>query len=121
MIDGDAMFAHLASRRTVREFSAGPVERVVLERLIAAATTAPSATHRQPWRFTVITRPATRAAIVGAVRAATEAIDSVIQAGPHAEEWGSYGDFFWQPLAAAPVIIIPAVKETNDSLAGFFT
>jgi nitroreductase len=52
------------------------------------------------------------------VRAATEAIDRAVRAGPHAADWGSYGDQFWQPLAGAAAIIVPAVREPPDLLAG---
>lgn len=110
---------HLATRRSVREFTAEPVARATLERVLAAAQTAPSATNRQPWRFTVITAAAPRAAIVAAVRARTEAIDAIVRTGPHALEWGTYTDFFWQPLAAAPALIIPAVREHPDTIASY--
>jgi nitroreductase len=118
-ITAEAMLAHLATRRSVREFTAAPVARAVIERVLAAAMSAPSATNRQPWRFTVVTAAAIRERIVAAVRARTEALDRAIQPGRHAAEWGAYGDFFWQPLATAPVIIIPAVREHADALAGF--
>jgi nitroreductase len=42
------------ARRAVREFTAAPVERVTLERLIDAAVQAPSAVNEQPWSFTVV-------------------------------------------------------------------
>ena len=115
----EAMLEHLRSRRSVREFTAAPVGRDVLQRLVAAAVTAPSASNRQPWRFVVVTRATTRAQIANAVRTATEAIDGVVRRGSHAAEWGSYGDWFWQPLAAAAAIIMPAVREPPDQLAGF--
>jgi coenzyme F420-0:L-glutamate ligase/coenzyme F420-1:gamma-L-glutamate ligase len=114
-----AMLEHLRTRRSVRAFTAAPVGRDALERLVAAAVTAPSASNRQPWRFIVVTGAATRATIATAVRAATEAIDRVVLTGAHAAEWGSYGDFFWQPLASAAAIIVPAVREPPDPLAGF--
>ena len=115
----DAMLDHLRTRRSVRTFTPEPVARDVLERLVAAAITAPSASNRQPWRFVVVTRAAARATLVDAVRAATEALDAVIRTGRHAAEWGSYGDKFWQPLATAAAIIVPAVREPPDPLAGF--
>jgi nitroreductase len=115
----EAMLEHLRTRRSVRAFTAAPVARDALARLVTAATTAPSATNRQPWRFVVVTAPRARRAIVDAVRAATEAIDRVVRTGTHADEWGSYGDFFWQPLASAAAIILPTVREPPDALAGF--
>lgn len=118
-ISAEAMLAHLATRRSVRAYTPAPVARPVLERVLAAAMSAPSATNRQPWRFTVVTAAAARGRIVAAVKARTEALDRAIQPGAHAAEWGAYGDFFWQPLVTAPVIIIPAVREHADTLAGF--
>jgi coenzyme F420-0:L-glutamate ligase/coenzyme F420-1:gamma-L-glutamate ligase len=118
-VSGEAMLAHLRTRRTVRSFTEAPVDRAVLERLIAAAITAPSSTNRQPWRFVIVTQAAAREGIVAAVRAATEAIDRVVRSGRHAEEWGRYGDFFWQPLVTAAAIILPAVREPADQLAAF--
>jgi len=119
MIAAGDMAAHLASRRSVREFTAAPVERATIERVVGAAMTAPSATNRQPWRFVVVTAGLARARIVDAVKARTEAIDRAIRVGPHAAEWGAYGDFFWQPLASAPVIIIPAVRAHPDLVAQY--
>jgi coenzyme F420-0:L-glutamate ligase/coenzyme F420-1:gamma-L-glutamate ligase len=119
MISADEMLAHLTSRRSVRTFADAPLERAVLERLLAAAVSAPSASNRQPWRFVVVTAPARRARIAAAARTAAGAIEAIVSRGPHAVEWGHYGDFFWQPLAAATAIIIPAVREHPDQIAGY--
>ena len=45
-------------RRSVRAFSDRPVPREVIERVIAAAGTAPSGAHKQPWRFVAVQDPA---------------------------------------------------------------
>lgn len=42
------------SRRSVREFTAEPVEQKVLRDLIEAAVQAPSAVNQQPWSFCVV-------------------------------------------------------------------
>ncbi len=44
----------LENRRAVREYNDAPVEKVVIERLIHAATLAPSAMNLQPWAFAVL-------------------------------------------------------------------
>lgn len=44
----------LHTRRACREFTARPVSKQDVERLIAAATWAPSAMNRQPWAFVAL-------------------------------------------------------------------
>ena len=115
--DGETMLAHLRGRRSVRAFRDAPVARPVLERLLEAATSAPSSTNRQPWRFAVVTRPALRAAVVDAVRARAEAMKAVIRRSHHAEDFGSYGDFFHEPLETAAAIVVPQYREHPDLIA----
>jgi coenzyme F420-0:L-glutamate ligase / coenzyme F420-1:gamma-L-glutamate ligase len=45
----------LRTRRSIRRFKADPVPEAVIERILITATYAPSAHHRQPWRFAVLT------------------------------------------------------------------
>jgi iodotyrosine deiodinase len=47
----------MARRRTVREFSDRPVAREVIEDCLAAAGTAPSGAHMQPWHFVAVSDP----------------------------------------------------------------
>ena len=110
---------HDGVTRSVREFAPTPVPRPVLERLLEAATTAPSNTNRQPWRFAVVTAAATRAAIADAVRTRADEIRAIIARGHHADDYGSYGDFFHEPLAAATVIVVPQYREYPDLIANF--
>lgn len=56
-------------RRTVRDFAPDPLPAGVLEDAIAAAATAPSGANKQPWRFVVVTDPATKRAIREAAEA----------------------------------------------------
>jgi coenzyme F420-0:L-glutamate ligase / coenzyme F420-1:gamma-L-glutamate ligase len=44
----------IGQRRSVRRYLPGPIEQAVLERILLAATQAPSAHNRQPWRFAVL-------------------------------------------------------------------
>lgn len=50
-------YALMNSRRTVRDFSAKPVPREIIELAIRTASTAPSGAHKQPWTFCVVTDP----------------------------------------------------------------
>ena len=116
---GAAFLAWLRTRRSVRTFADRPIEREVLERLIDAAITAPSNTNRQPWRFAVVTDPQRRAAIASAVKARADEMKAIIARGHHAEEFGNYGDFFHEPLAAAAAIVIPQYRAYPDLIANF--
>lgn len=50
----ERFLARMAERRSVREFSREPVERRLVENAVAAAGTAPSGAHLQPWTFVVV-------------------------------------------------------------------
>jgi coenzyme F420-0:L-glutamate ligase / coenzyme F420-1:gamma-L-glutamate ligase len=41
-------------RRSIRRYLSGPIDELVIERILVAATQAPSAHNRQPWRFVVL-------------------------------------------------------------------
>jgi len=45
----------LLARRSIRRYTDQPVARAVIEDVLNAATWAPSAHNRQPWRFAVVT------------------------------------------------------------------
>jgi len=51
---------HLSRRRSVRAFSADPVPREAIELAVAAANTAPSGAHQQPWTFVAVSDAAVR-------------------------------------------------------------
>ena len=48
------LYKLIRERRSIRRYTQRPVERALVERLLAAAIWAPSAHNRQPWRFAVI-------------------------------------------------------------------
>jgi coenzyme F420-0:L-glutamate ligase / coenzyme F420-1:gamma-L-glutamate ligase len=50
----------LAERRSIRRYLGFPVARGLVDSLLAAATAAPSAHNRQPWRFLVIEEQSTK-------------------------------------------------------------
>ena len=55
----------MSRQRAIRYFTNEPVEDALIERLLAAATGAPSARNAQPWRFIVIRDPDTKAKLGG--------------------------------------------------------
>jgi len=50
----------IRTRRSVRSFTANPVPREIIERIIDGARLAPSANNIQSWEFVVVTDQATR-------------------------------------------------------------
>ncbi|MDP2304750.1 MAG: nitroreductase family protein [Pseudomonadota bacterium] len=113
---GPETLAFLQSRRSVREFDGAPVPRDVLERLLEAATSAPSATNRQPWRFCVLTGEA-RTHVAGLVRARVVEMRAIVARGHHGDDFGSYGDFFHEPLESAAAVIVPSFRTHDDLIA----
>lgn len=59
-MDLDTLERFLATQRAIRHFRAEPVDDALVERLIAAATRAPSGRNVQPWRFIVIRETETK-------------------------------------------------------------
>jgi coenzyme F420-0:L-glutamate ligase/coenzyme F420-1:gamma-L-glutamate ligase len=44
-------------------------------------------------------------------------MQEIIRRSHHAEAFGAYGDFFYEPLESAPVIVIPQYREHPDQIA----
>lgn len=57
------LFEAIRSRRSCRNFAPDPVEEKVIEKILEAASWAPSPLNSQPWEFIVITRPETKGKI----------------------------------------------------------
>jgi coenzyme F420-0:L-glutamate ligase / coenzyme F420-1:gamma-L-glutamate ligase len=57
----------LRSRRSVRRFQLQPVPEDAIQRILGAATWAPSAHHRQPWRFAVLASLGSRSRLAQAL------------------------------------------------------
>ena len=70
-------------RRTVREFSARPVPRALIEECLRAATAAPSGANQQPWRFVAVSD----AGIKHRIREAAEAEEREFYAHRAPPDW----------------------------------
>jgi nitroreductase len=103
-MSAEELFALLRARRSVRRFRPDPPPRHLIEQLLEAAITAPSASNKQPWRFLVVTRADLIARMAAEVRAAVERIARHIE--PASEgAFRAYGDYFTR-FEAAPVVIV---------------
>jgi len=57
------LFIAMKERRSCRNFLTEPVEEAIIEKVLEAATWAPSPLNMQPWEFLVITNPEVKAKI----------------------------------------------------------
>ena len=104
----------MSERRSIRRFTDQPVARAQIERLLQAAVSAPSPSNRQPWSFAVVTDPALKAALVQDIRTVVHGMREVIERSHHREDFARYGDFFFEPLERAPVMLVPYYRVHDD-------
>ncbi len=96
----------LAARRTVREFTADPVDPGAVRRAIAAALTAPAPHHSTPARFAVVASAAARTALLDDMLAAWI---TDLRADGFAEEQIARRVRRGEPLRRVPLIIVPCL------------
>jgi coenzyme F420-0:L-glutamate ligase/coenzyme F420-1:gamma-L-glutamate ligase len=96
----------LAERRTIREFTAEPVDGAAIRRAIAAALTAPAPHHSQPWRFAIVETAAARQRLLDDMLAAWI---TDLRADGFTEDQIARRIKRGEPLRAAPVIIVPCL------------
>ncbi len=53
------LFDVIYTQRAVRKYKRDPVPKALIHKVLESATKAPSAVNMQPWRFVVVTEPAT--------------------------------------------------------------
>ena len=101
----------MKSRRSIRRFKSECPDREVIEQLIEAAVTAPSASNKQPWRFFIVTNEDIQRRLVKAIQAAVDRVAGHIE--PAFEEaFRAYGDYFTR-FENAPVLIVPLCRPMN--------
>jgi nitroreductase len=116
-MNGEAMIGLLRARRSVRQFTSRPIPRELLARLVEAATLAPSATNRQPWRYAVVTSAAKIRGLQDAVRHKLEQMAELVRQGHHGDDLGNYWDYFHQALCSATAVIVPQYRVHPDLIA----
>jgi F420 biosynthesis protein FbiB-like protein len=67
LINTTDLHTFLRTRRSIRRFKPEPVPDPVIEQVLTTATFAPSAHHRQPWRFVVLKDASTRTRLAEAM------------------------------------------------------
>jgi nitroreductase len=92
--DTNAMIDLIKTRRSVRKFGAQPVPGEVIDALLDAALSAPSASNRQSWHFTAITNLDVIGRIAASVRDAIEALKKETQNQDALNVFGAYSGYF---------------------------
>src|SRR6201999_850399 len=97
----------LPARRTVRAFTAQPVDPAAVERSIAAALTAPAPHHSEPWRFVIVSSLTARLALLDAMQ---DAWVADLRADGFTEEQIARRLQRGEPLRDAPLIVVPCLE-----------
>lgn len=92
----------MRQRRTIRSFQDKLPPRELVEELLELASSAPSASNNQPWRFFVSDRSQVIAAMAEAVRQAVSQL-------PDDPQIHAYGDYFVR-FERAPVVVVAAFR-----------
>ena len=94
------------ARRTIREFTADPVDAGAVRRAVATALTAPAPHHSEPWRFVICETDAARTRLLDAMR---DAWAADLRGDGFTEEQITRRLRRGDVLRAAPLIIVPCL------------
>ncbi|MDO9108778.1 MAG: nitroreductase family protein [Coriobacteriia bacterium] len=105
------LFEAISARHSMRSFTDEPVPRQVMERLISAASLAPSALNEQPWAFHVTTGE-TRKRLSEVMSHGTHHLEEFLALLGHTAtieqlEW-------YSELGGAPVVVACSIPRTDD-------
>jgi coenzyme F420-0:L-glutamate ligase/coenzyme F420-1:gamma-L-glutamate ligase len=96
----------IGERRTVRDFTAEPVDPAAVRRAITAALTAPAPHHSQPWRFAIVESEQARTRLLDEMLAAWV---TDLRGDGFTEEQIARRTRRGEPLRRAPLLIVPCL------------
>jgi iodotyrosine deiodinase len=101
-----AFLERLLERRSVRQFSAEPVPRELIENAVRAAGSAPSGANQQPWSFIVVSDPVVKARIRAAAEREEELLYTQRASAEYLEAIEPIGTDWSKPhITDAPYVI----------------
>jgi len=118
----DDLWEALYSQRAIRYWKPTPVPREALERVVSAASKAPSGSNTQPWRFVVVDDRARVEAIAAALRSfaeGNEMLQSTLAEGEQAADKTTRlmlrgARKFFSQLERAPALIVPCLHQLSS-------
>ena len=112
--DAPGVFEIVLGQRACRSFAPDPVPDDDVERILTAATHAPSAENMQPWVFVVVREPATRASIGELARSLWDGTARAY-AAPHLEPkmLAAIDKSMAAGFGGAPALIVVGVDMTS--------
>lgn len=94
----------IKQRRSVRKFSPEPVDDKDIQKIIEAASMAPSATNSQNWRFIAVKTEEKRKELVKAIEDQIKEYSALIKSQRAYNEFNAYARFFTF-FASAPLVL----------------
>ena len=105
------LFTALHTRRSIRRYTDRPVSPTLIDRLLEAATRAPSSHNCQPWRFVVITTASVKAQLADRMGERLRA--DRLRAANRVEEIERDAARSRERITSAPVIIVVCLSTID--------